>query len=77
MTCLKAVTDLRHAGVKAELYPDAAKMKKQMNYANRRAIPFVVLVGEEELKSKVFTLKNMISGEQKKLDYTELLAVLT
>ena len=76
MTCLQAVTRLRQAGVKAELYPDSAKMKKQMNYANRRNIPFVVLVGEEEMKSGVFTLKNMTSGEQDKLDFEKLLEVL-
>ena len=73
MTCLKVVTKLRQAGVKAELYPDNAKMKKQMNYANRRNVPFVVLVGEEEVKAELFTLKNMASGEQTKLSFDELL----
>lgn len=76
MTCLQAVSKLRQAGVKAELYPDNAKMKKQMNYANRRNIPYVVLVGEEEVKAKLFTLKNMESGEQSKLPLNELLEVL-
>ncbi|WP_178989048.1 histidine--tRNA ligase [Winogradskyella schleiferi] len=76
MACLQAVTKLRQAGVKAELYPDAAKMKKQMNYANRRNIPFVVLVGEEELKSGVFTLKNMASGEQHKVEFPALVELL-
>jgi histidyl-tRNA synthetase len=73
MACLQAVTKLRQAGVKAELYPDGAKMKKQMNYANRRQIPFVVLVGEEELIAESFTLKNMESGEQQKLKFSGLL----
>ncbi|BAO76891.1 histidine--tRNA ligase [Winogradskyella sp. PG-2] len=76
MACLQAVTKLRQSGVKAELYPDAAKMKRQMNYANRRQIPFVVLVGEEELAAESFTLKNMKSGEQQKLSYFELLDAL-
>ncbi|WP_296381756.1 histidine--tRNA ligase [Winogradskyella sp.] len=76
MACLQAVTKLRQAGVKAELYPDASKMKKQMNYANKRQIPFVVLVGEEELKAESFTLKNMDSGEQQKLQINELLEAL-
>ncbi|MFK7833211.1 MAG: histidine--tRNA ligase [Winogradskyella sp.] len=76
MACLQAVTKLRQDDVKAELYPDAAKMKKQMNYANRRNIPFVVLVGEEELNSGVFTLKNMTSGEQHKVEFSELLKLL-
>jgi histidyl-tRNA synthetase len=73
MACLQVVTKLRQAGVKAELYPDNAKMKKQMNYANKRHIPFVVLVGEEELKAESFTLKNMLSGEQQKLRFKDLL----
>ncbi|MFB9056427.1 histidine--tRNA ligase [Mariniflexile ostreae] len=61
---LKAIKQLRLKGINAELYPDAAKMKKQMNHANKRAIPFVVLVGEEELNSNTYTLKNMVSGDQ-------------
>lgn len=61
---LKAIKALRAQGISAELYPDTAKMKKQMNHANKRAIPFVVLVGEEEVNSNSFTLKNMISGTQ-------------
>ena len=74
VACLKAIQTLRENGINAELYPDAAKMKKQMNYANKRTIPFVVLVGEKELKNKVFTLKNMESGEQSKLDIDTLVA---
>jgi histidyl-tRNA synthetase len=76
MVCLQAVTKLRRAGIKAELYPDNAKMKKQMNYANRRAIPYVVLVGEEEMKAESFTLKTMESGEQDNLNFSALLDVL-
>lgn len=80
MYSLRAVTKLRHANIKAELFPDAAisgkQKKKQMNHANRRNIPFVVLVGEEELKSNVFTLKNMASGEQHKVEFSELLRLL-
>ncbi|WP_435133140.1 histidine--tRNA ligase [Formosa sp. A9] len=71
--CLQAIKKLRAVGVNAELYPDAAKMKKQMNYANKRTIPFVVLVGEEEIQSEMFTLKNMTSGEQTKVTFQELL----
>ncbi|MEO1031015.1 MAG: histidine--tRNA ligase [Bacteroidota bacterium] len=76
LACLEAVTQLRQEGVKAELYPDSAKMKKQMSYANRRHIPFVVLVGEQELASESFTLKNMVTGEQQTLDLDALLEVL-
>ncbi len=70
---LKAIKQLRLQGINAELYPDAAKMKKQMNHANKREIPFVVLVGDEEMKSNTFTLKNMNSGEQFKLSLQELI----
>lgn len=71
---LKAIKQLRLQGINAELYPDAAKMKKQMNHANKRNIPFVVLVGEEELNSNVYTLKNMVSGEQNKVSLEALIS---
>jgi len=70
---LKAISALRQNMINAELYPDATKMKKQMNYANRRQIPFVVLVGDEELKNNTYTLKNMASGEQAKLSLDQLI----
>ena len=73
---LKAIKALRVNNINAELYPDSAKMKKQMNYANKRNIPYVVLVGEEELKNNQFTLKNMISGEQDKVDLEALVTRL-
>ncbi|MEQ3664924.1 MULTISPECIES: histidine--tRNA ligase [unclassified Olleya] len=73
---LKAIKALRANNINAELYPDSAKMKKQMNYANKRNIPFVVLVGEEELKNNQFTLKNMISGEQDKVNLEVLITKL-
>jgi histidyl-tRNA synthetase len=77
---LKAVTMLRESGVKAEIYPDAVssgkQMKKQMNYANKRHIPFVVLVGEEELENKTYALKNMTTGEQNNVTLSELIRVL-
>ncbi|OIQ22864.1 histidine--tRNA ligase [Lacinutrix sp. MedPE-SW] len=74
---LKAIKVLRENGVNAELYPDkitnGKHMKKQMNYANKRNIPFVVLMGEEEMNSEVYTLKNMNTGDQTKLDLTALI----
>lgn len=73
---LKAIKELRAHGINAELYPDAAKMKKQMNHANKRAIPFVVLVGEEEVNSNMFTLKNMISGTQDKVTLNTLIELI-
>ncbi|MFG6686145.1 histidine--tRNA ligase [Mariniflexile sp. HNIBRBA6329] len=71
--CLKAIKELRSAGIHTELYPDATKMRKQMDHANKRNIPFVVLVGEEEVTSNTYTLKNMVSGEQFKLSISELI----
>lgn len=73
---LKAVKALRESGIKAELYPDDTKMKKQMNYANKRGIPFVVLAGETEMDKNTFTLKNMNSGTQDEVDITALIESL-
>lgn len=73
---MKAIKKLREYGVNAELYPDNAKMKKQMNYANKRDIPFVVIVGEEEMKNNLFALKNMKTGEQNKVDIDSLISKL-
>lgn len=78
--CLKAIKSLRENGVNAELYPDkitnGKHMKKQMNYANKREIPFVVLVGEEEMNTSVYTLKNMITGAQTKVDLEALITMV-
>ncbi len=73
---LKAIKQLRQQGINAELYPDSAKMKKQMNHANKRNIPFVVLVGEEEINSNTYALKNMVSGEQEKVSLETLVATI-
>jgi len=62
--CLPIVAQVRAAGIRAELYPDSAKMKKQMSYANAKQIPFVVLAGESEIAAGKVTLKNMETGEQ-------------
>lgn len=61
---LPCVAKAREAGIRTEIYPDSAKMKKQMSYANAKEIPFVVLAGEEEMAANKFTLKNMKTGEQ-------------
>jgi histidyl-tRNA synthetase len=74
--CFKAMQSLREAGVRAEVYPDSAKMKKQMNYANNRNIPFVVLVGSNEIEKNTFTIKNMQNGTQQECDLKELLQVV-
>jgi histidyl-tRNA synthetase len=73
---IKAIKNLRAQNINAELYPDAAKMKKQMNYANKRNLPFVVLVGEEEMKAQTYTLKNMIEGSQESLNLEQLIEKL-
>lgn len=70
--CLHALMKLRENGIQAELYPDDSKLKKQLNYANRRNIPYVVFVGLEEINKEVFTLKNMNSGEQTECTIEEL-----
>ena len=69
---MKAISELRAHNIKSELFPDDAKMKKQMNYANKREIEFVVIVGSQEIEKHEFTLKNMISGEQLKCSLLEL-----
>ena len=74
--CTRAIQQLRRRGVNAELYPDSAKMKKQMNYANKREIPFVVLVGSKEIQANTYTLKNMQSGTQQECNFDALLEVL-
>ncbi len=72
--CLPAVSKLRAAGVRTELFPDASKMKKQMSYANQKQIPFVALAGENEINEGKFTLKNMLTGDQQLVTVDELLA---
>jgi len=62
--CLPVLAKVRQSGINAEIYPESAKMKKQLNYANRKEIPYVVLAGEKEIAEKKFTLKNMKTGEQ-------------
>ncbi|MCF8299244.1 MAG: histidine--tRNA ligase [Saprospiraceae bacterium] len=71
--CLPLVNKLRQAGIKAELYPDSSKLKRQMNYANNKNIPFVVIVGSEEIETGELTVKNMTTGKQQKLEFGELL----
>ena len=74
--CLPILAKVREAGVRAEIYPDASKMKKQMGYANDKQIPFVAIVGENEMNEGKLTLKNMTTGEQSLVTPDELLAVV-
>lgn len=70
------VARLRKAGIRTELYPEPAKIKKQMSYANSHALPYVALVGESERAKGTITLKDMQSGEQTELNIEELIAKL-
>ena len=73
---LPVLAQVRAAGIRAEIYPDAAKMKKQMNYANAKMVPFVAIVGENEMKEGKVMLKNMTSGEQSLVTPDELVAAI-
>jgi histidyl-tRNA synthetase len=73
---MRIISKLRDKGVAAEIYPDQGKMKKQMEYANRRGIPYVVIIGSNELERGVATLKNMQSGEQREMSFEELVSEL-
>ncbi len=72
----KTIASLRRAGISAQLYPDAAKMKKQMNYANAEGVAYVAIIGEDELASGTVTLKDMSTGEQQRLTPAELVEAL-
>ena len=71
--CLELLKTIRENGINAEIYPTSAKMKKQMTYANNKNIPFVALVGPDEIEKNAVTLKNMLSGEQQTIDKKELI----
>ena len=74
--CMPIVGQVRQAGIRAELYPDSAKMKKQMSYANAKQIPFVALAGESEMAAGKVTLKNMATGEQMLVTTEELISTI-
>lgn len=74
--CLPVLAQLRAEGISAEIYPDATKMKKQMSYANAKQIPFVAIVGENEMTEGKITLKDMTTGEQQLLTPSELIETL-
>lgn len=75
--CMGAAAQLRAAGVSVEIYPDSVKMKKQMSYANAKAIPFVAIVGETELAEGKVNVKNMMTGEQSLMTAEEMVKQLT
>jgi histidyl-tRNA synthetase len=73
---LQLIKKLRDGGIAAEIYPEGSKMKKQMEYANRRAIPYVAIIGSEELAQQHVTLKNMRTGEQQQVPFDDVLQQL-
>ncbi len=70
--CMQAITKLRNIGIKVELYPDNVKVGKQFQHADKRGIPFAVIVGESEMNVNKFALKNLLSGEQFLLNFEDL-----
>ncbi len=76
-TILPILKQLRSAGVPSEIYPDSVKMKKQMEHANRRGIPFVVIIGSQEIEQQCATVKNMTTGEQQSVPFGSLSEYLT
>tara|TARA_B100001113_G_scaffold58490_1_gene44053 strand:- start:7561 stop:8907 length:1347 start_codon:yes stop_codon:yes gene_type:complete len=75
--CLSLLKQLRDNNINSELYPTADKIKKQMNYANNKGVQFVVMVGEDEIKSGQLTIKDMRSGDQSKMKVSELIKTLS
>ncbi len=76
LASMRIIRTLRDNGVAAEIYPESAKMKKQMEYANRRMIPYVVIIGSNELQERKATIKNMLSGEQVSVSFNKVYSVL-
>ena len=74
--CLPMAAKCREAGIRCEVFPDKAKMKKQMSYANAKAIPFVALAGDNEMAEGKITLKDMNSGEQQMVDPQQLIQLV-
>ena len=75
--CLPLLQKLRKHNISCEMYPEPAKMKKQMQYADKNSIPFVLLAGESEMKQGLYSLKNMKTGQQQQLSPYELIKTLT
>ena len=74
--CMPIAAEVRKAGIRAEIYPDSAKMKKQMAYANAKGVPYVALAGENEMAEGKITLKDMATGEQRMVTPGELAAAI-
>ena len=75
--CFKYLKELRNNNISSELYPNNDKIKKQMNYANNKGVQFVVMIGEDEMKSGQLTVKNMSTGEQNEMSISELIKIIS
>ncbi len=73
---MKLASELRTAGIRTEVYPESSKMKKQLNYADKKGINYVAIVGEDEIASEKISLKNMVTGEQKTVNINELINII-
>jgi histidyl-tRNA synthetase len=74
--CMKLLSEIRKAGINAEIYPDKVKLKKQMVYANKKSVPYVAMVGENEMNEGVINLKNMDTGEQENVTLEKLITII-
>ena len=74
--CFKYLKELRNNNISSELYPNNDKIKKQMNYANNKGVQFVVMIGEDEMKSGQLSVKNMSTGDQKEMSISELIKII-
>ena len=74
--CFDKLMEIRNREIPCEFYPNPTKIKKQMNYANERSIPFVILIGPEEIKKDVFVVKDMNSGNQSEHSISSLVSTL-
>ena len=75
--CLNILKELRDSGISSELYPDSSKMKKQMNYVDKKGVEFVIMIGENELKSGKISVKEMSTGNQKETTVSEFIREIT
>ncbi|MBL7917853.1 MAG: ATP phosphoribosyltransferase regulatory subunit, partial [Bacteroidia bacterium] len=75
--CMKLIQELRANNIACELYPEAKKIQKQFEYADKKGVPFVCVIGSEEIKTGIFSLKNMETGTQEKLDKNALIQKLS
>ena len=74
--CLKLLQELRAKNINSELYPEAKKIQKQFEYADKKGIPFVCIIGSEEIEKGIFSLKDLATGQQEKLSKEELIKKL-